>query len=101
MQDIRGQGYDNGANMAARSKGVQNQITELNPRAIFVPCACHKLNLTLNDTAKLIDTKRFKFFETVQKCYVFFSESPKRWEILQVKYFDFYAFGINIAKFLY
>ncbi|XP_055307311.1 uncharacterized protein LOC129571529 [Sitodiplosis mosellana] len=83
VQDMLSQGYDNGANMAARFKGVQNRITELNPRAHFVPCACNKLNLMLNDTAKLIDNKRFSFFETVQKCYVFFSESPKRWEILQ------------------
>lgn len=83
LQNIRGQGYDNGANMAAKIKGVQNRIHELNPRAIFVPCACHKLNLMVNDTAKLTDHKAFKFFETVQNCFVFFSESPKRWAILQ------------------
>ena len=84
VQDIRGQGYNNAANMAARFKGVQNRITELNARALFVPCASHKLNLTLNDTAKLIDNKRFNFSETLHKCYIFFSESPKRFEILQV-----------------
>lgn len=73
MQNIRGQGYDS----------VQTRVLELNSRALFVPCACHKLNIMLNDTDKLADNKAFKFFETVQKCFVFFSESPKRWAILQ------------------
>lgn len=83
LQDIRGQGYDNGPNMAGVIKGVQSRVLELNSRALFVPCACHKLNLMLNDTAKLVDDGAFKFFETVQKCFVFFSDSPKRWAILQ------------------
>lgn len=41
------------------------------------------MNLAVNDTAKLADNETFKFFETVQKIFVFFSESPKRWTILQ------------------
>lgn len=75
VHDIRGQGYDIIANMAARIKGEQNRINELNSRDLFVPCACHKLNLTLNDTAKLIDTERFSFFKTVQKCATYFSRN--------------------------
>lgn len=83
VQNIRGQGYDNGANMVGVTKGVHSRMLELNSRALFVPCACHKLNLMLNETAKLTDDKAFKFFDTIQKCFVFFSESPKRWAILQ------------------
>lgn len=64
-------------------KGVQNRILELNSRALFVPCACHKLNLMVKDTAKLADNNAFNFFATVQKCFVYFSVSPKRWAILQ------------------
>lgn len=83
VQNLRGQGYDNGANMVGIVKGVQNRILEINSRALFVPCACHKLNLMVNDTAKLIDGQAFKFFKIVQECFVFFSESTKRWGILQ------------------
>ncbi|XP_055301630.1 zinc finger MYM-type protein 1-like [Sitodiplosis mosellana] len=83
LQDMRGQGHDNGPNMAGSIKGVQNRILEMNSRALFVPCACHKLNLMVNDTAKVVDSTRHKFFNTVQKCFVFFSESPKCWAILQ------------------
>ena len=43
--DCRGQGYDNGANMSGRVKGVQAQILKENPLATFSPCAFHTLNL--------------------------------------------------------
>lgn len=48
---LRGQGYDNGANMKGVRKGVQNRILEKYPRAFYVPCACHSLNLVVNDAA--------------------------------------------------
>lgn len=90
-QNIRGQGYDYGANMAGVIKGVQARILHLNSRARYIPCADHKLNLALNDTAKLSHNNAYNFFEIVQKCFVFFSESPKRWAILQT-----FAEGENI-----
>ncbi|OCT57850.1 hypothetical protein XELAEV_18002940mg [Xenopus laevis] len=45
LKDCRGQGYDNGANMAGRIKGVKSRILEKYPQAIFCPCAAHALNL--------------------------------------------------------
>ena len=45
IEDCRGQGYDNGANMAGKYNGVQARINGLNELAIFVPCAAHTLNL--------------------------------------------------------
>ncbi|XP_040286004.1 zinc finger MYM-type protein 1-like [Bufo bufo] len=41
----RGQGYDNAATMAGIHGGVQSNIREINPKALFVPCANHSLNL--------------------------------------------------------
>lgn len=35
VQNIRGQGYDTGADMAGKTEGVQNRIIELNSRALF------------------------------------------------------------------
>ncbi|GJN13352.1 hypothetical protein PR202_gb00046 [Eleusine coracana subsp. coracana] len=49
IDDVRGQGYDNGSNMKKRNKGVQNRVLEVNPRALYMSCACHSLNLTLCD----------------------------------------------------
>nr|XP_048693202.1 zinc finger MYM-type protein 1-like [Caretta caretta] len=43
VMNIRGQGYDNGANMRGCISGVQARLLAENPRAFFVPCACHSL----------------------------------------------------------
>uniref|UniRef100_A0A453M7U3 DUF4371 domain-containing protein n=1 Tax=Aegilops tauschii subsp. strangulata TaxID=200361 RepID=A0A453M7U3_AEGTS len=52
VADVRGQGYDNGSNMKGKNQGVQNRLLEVNPKALYMPCACHSLNLTLCDMAK-------------------------------------------------
>src|SRR5687768_16944641 len=52
VADIRGQGYDNGANMKGHKSGVQSRLSQLNPRAFFTPCACHSYKLLLCDMAK-------------------------------------------------
>ena len=48
IDDVRGQGYDNGSNMKEKHQGV----LEINSRALYMPCACHSLNLVLCDMAK-------------------------------------------------
>ncbi|XP_022003071.1 zinc finger MYM-type protein 1-like [Helianthus annuus] len=45
--DMHGQGYDNGANMRGKNKGVQTRFLEKNPRAFYSACGCHSLNLVL------------------------------------------------------
>ena len=46
-----------------------------------MPCACHSLNLTLCDMAKSC-SKAISFFGIVQRIYVLFSSSTKRWNVL-------------------
>ncbi|XP_065658150.1 zinc finger MYM-type protein 1-like [Hydra vulgaris] len=58
---LRGQGYDNGANMKGVRKGVQNRILEKYPRTFYVPCACHSLNLVVNDAASSTTETTFFF----------------------------------------
>ncbi|XP_060959230.1 uncharacterized protein LOC133030491 [Cannabis sativa] len=53
VDNIRGQGYDNGSNMRGKNKGVQTRLLEMNPRALYNSCACHSLNLLLSDMAHL------------------------------------------------
>ncbi|PWZ16974.1 Cycloeucalenol cycloisomerase [Zea mays] len=81
INDIRGQGYDNGSNMKGKHQGVQKQLLDINPRALYMPCACHSLNLTLCDMAKSCG-KAVSFFGIVQRIYVLFSGSTKRWNVL-------------------
>ena len=41
FKNCRGQGYDNGANMAGIYNGAQAAILEKNPQALFSPCSAH------------------------------------------------------------
>src|SRR5437773_721158 len=52
IDNVRGQGYDNGSNMKGKHQGVQNKLLGINPRAFYSACGCHSLNLTLCDMAK-------------------------------------------------
>lgn len=81
MEDCRGQGYDNGANMKGIHKGVQARILEEYPLATFIPCACHSLNLVISDGAKS-SVKSVSLFGILQRIFVMFSASTKRWCII-------------------
>ncbi|XP_034544579.1 zinc finger MYM-type protein 1-like [Notolabrus celidotus] len=82
FDDCRGQSYDNGANMKGRNKGVQARLLEKNPRALYVPCGAHSLNLVVADAAKA-STDAISYFGNVQKLYSLFSAAPQRWAILR------------------
>ncbi|XP_057531282.1 uncharacterized protein LOC130809500 [Amaranthus tricolor] len=81
MDDIRGQGYDNGSNMKGKHRGVQSRFLEINPRALYIPCACHSLNLVVSDMAHSCE-KAISFFGIIQCIYSLFSGSTKRWKFL-------------------
>ncbi|XP_063788649.1 zinc finger MYM-type protein 1-like [Pseudophryne corroboree] len=82
IENIRGQGYDNGANMRGKKIGLQKLILNKNPRAFYEPCAAHSLNLVVNDAAK-VNCETVSFFGTVQEIFKFFSASVKRWGVLK------------------
>ncbi|XP_022858603.1 uncharacterized protein LOC111379463 [Olea europaea var. sylvestris] len=77
IDNIRAQGYDNGANMRGKHKRVQNRLLQVNPGAFYTPCGCHSLNLVLCDMATCC-TKAKSFFGLVQHIYTLFSSSTKR-----------------------
>ncbi|XP_065658546.1 zinc finger MYM-type protein 1-like [Hydra vulgaris] len=70
INDDRGQGYDNGANMAGKYKGVRARILEINSLAIFIPCAAHNLNLA-GVQAGSTSPEMITFFGTVQRLFNF------------------------------
>ena len=79
LADVRGQGYDNGANMAGKYKGVKAILQKENPLARYIPCCAHSLNL-VGVHAASINADVVTFFGTIQALYTFFSSSTSRWE---------------------
>jgi hypothetical protein len=79
LTDCRSQCYDNAAVMAGELSGLQQRISIRNPRALFVNCNNHSLNLAGLHAAKQ-DPVVVTFFGTVENLYVFFSASTVRWE---------------------
>ncbi|VFQ69512.1 unnamed protein product [Cuscuta campestris] len=82
IDDIHGQGYDNGANMKGKHQGVQKTFLDVNLRAFYTPCGCHSLNLTLCDMDQSC-VKGKNFFGAIQKLYIIFAHSINRWQILK------------------
>lgn len=77
----RGQGYDNASTMAGVHSGVQARIRKLNPKALFVPCTNHSLNLCGVHSFATV-SQCVTFFGTLESLYCFFSVSTHRWTIL-------------------
>ncbi|XP_047132451.1 uncharacterized protein LOC124811181 [Hydra vulgaris] len=82
VENIRGQGYDNGANMKGHNSGVQARLLERNSRAFYTPCVCHNYNLVLGDMAKRC-SDAMTFFGTLQRIYTLFASSTKRWTVFK------------------
>ncbi|XP_076921446.1 uncharacterized protein LOC143582853 [Bidens hawaiensis] len=82
LDDMRGQGYDNGANMKGFNQGVQTRSLNENPRAFYTPCGCNSLNFTLCDMATGC-TKGKGFFGKIQRMYTIFAKYNNRWQILR------------------
>ncbi|CAM5169313.1 unnamed protein product [Eretmochelys imbricata] len=81
VENLCSQGYDNGRNMKGKDNGVQRRMMEINPRAFFVPCSAHSLNLVVNDAVRCC-LEASCFFDLVQSVCLFFSGSTRRWAIL-------------------
>ncbi|KAK9053582.1 hypothetical protein SSX86_024656 [Deinandra increscens subsp. villosa] len=82
VDDMRGQGYDNGSKMKGIHQGVQRRFLDINPRAFYTPCGCHSLNLLLCDMANTCVKSR-EFFAVIQRVYTLFSRSINRWDIMR------------------
>ncbi|XP_077971366.1 zinc finger MYM-type protein 1-like [Styela clava] len=76
LQKLVGQGYDGATTMAGHVSGVQKRIRDKYPRAIFVHCASHCLNLVINDQSKVAIIR--STCDIIRETIRFFRESPKR-----------------------
>ena len=73
-KQIVSQGYDGATVMSGRCNGVQKRIQEVAPKARYVHCYAHNLNLALVDCVKNVNDAS-EFFALLQSLYVFISSS--------------------------
>lgn len=81
IKNLRGQSYDNAANMSGCYNGLQAHIAKINHHAHYIPCAAHSLNLVGVCAAESC-TGATSFFGLVQEIYNFFSASTHRWGVM-------------------
>ena len=76
LDKLWGQGYDGCSTMAGKDNGVQARIRNIYPKAVFVHCSSHRLNLVVHDLNAVVDVRNAT--GTVKSIIKFFRDSPKR-----------------------
>lgn len=75
--DMRGQCYDGAANVSGRISGLQARIQEVEPRALYVHCTAHTLNLAVQDAMEQVLCVK-NFLGIAKDLITFVRDSPKR-----------------------
>ncbi|KAJ8886710.1 hypothetical protein PR048_012922 [Dryococelus australis] len=69
IKSCRGKGYDRTSNMSCKYSGFAARIMEKEPKAIYVHCATHNLQLILQDVSTFFDTVRTSSLDSVLSNY--------------------------------
>ena len=75
LEDCRGQGYDGAASMSSGMVGVLAEIRNHAPKAIYIHCAGHCLNLVVVHACALTAVKNM--IDKVKQVCIYFNYSPK------------------------
>lgn len=78
LDKCRGQCYDGASNMSGKLSGVQAQLSAINPKAVYVHCANHCLNLMFQDALSQITVCR-DAMNSAKDMINFVRNSPKRY----------------------
>ena len=73
---VRGQGYDGAANMSSDNVGVQRRTRERSPKAVYIHCSGHCLNLVISHSCALPQIRNV--IDKLKQCCLYFLGSPKR-----------------------
>ena len=77
LNDLVGQGYDGASNMSSERVGVAGLMLQEAPRAIYIHCYGHQVNISTQKS--MTSVKAFRnCLGTVQEIYNFIEASPKR-----------------------
>nr|XP_047122955.1 zinc finger MYM-type protein 1-like [Hydra vulgaris] len=96
IQKCRGQGYDGAGAMSGKLKGISSRIKFINSKAIFVHCACHKLNLVVSKSCNVQSVRNV--LDQIKDISYFFHLSPKRVSCLNKFIFPGQAKLINTCQ---
>lgn len=77
IKNLRGQCFDGASNVKGHLSGLQTRMKEEEPRAIFVHCVAHRLNLVVQDALENILFVR-EFIGIVKDMTNFVRDSPRR-----------------------
>ena len=83
MQLCRGQGYDGAGNMAGKVSGAAARILRLYPKALYVHCGSHILNLCVASACSMQVVRNM--MGNVRVVSEFFNVHPKRFRLLKDK----------------
>uniref|UniRef100_A0A671VMP9 DUF4371 domain-containing protein n=1 Tax=Sparus aurata TaxID=8175 RepID=A0A671VMP9_SPAAU len=81
IADCRGQGYDGASNMSSENVGVQALIKKDAPKAVYMHCNGHCLNLVIARSCALPVVRNM--IDKMKSCVIFFTSSPKREHLLK------------------
>lgn len=66
--------YDGASVMSGCNTGVRKRVTDVNPKAVYIHCHAHQLNLVLVDSCKSLNHAS-EFFSLLQCLYNYISSS--------------------------
>lgn len=87
--NLVGQSYDGAANMRGTYNGLQAKICNINPRAVYIWCYAHRLNLIVLSAVGSCK-EAVNLFGNLEKLYTFISNSKKRSELYRNKQQELY-----------
>ena len=73
----RGQSFDGATNRSGRLNGLQKQILDIQPKALYIHCLAHSLSLSFQDSLNQINECRDSI-NFVKDLVNFIRDSPKR-----------------------
>lgn len=77
MTKLRGQCYDGASNMSGRHNGLHAKILKVEPRALYVHCNAHNINLVVQDAISAVPWTRDNI-GVAKDIIKFVRDSPKR-----------------------
>ena len=85
LERCRGQCYDGASNMSGRRSGVAARIQQEEPRALYVHCMGHSLNLAVQDTSRSVKVMADTFDTVLEMAKVFKYSAKKKAMLLKLK----------------
>ena len=82
IEKLRGLGFDGASVMSGANTGVQARLREIQPRATYVHCRSHQLNLVLVNSCQKVPAVR-NLMDSVGRMTWFVTASAKRKAILK------------------